>query len=158
VINLPGINSLSLLSTFMLAALVGCANVSVSKTDTTYAARETNCAVTWHQGSYDRYSDQYEWVGEVTLHNEKGLSLSDDKRQVVEAQACGLGGDTVLRDTGVTASTKLDSFSNQKFGVLRRRAPGAGNDAPSFDDAPAPSSEDFAQAAGSTQDKAARLR
>jgi hypothetical protein len=158
--NLPASkNLLVVLSAFVALALVGCANVSVSRTETAYAPREANCAVSWEQGTFERLASQYEWVGEVTLHNETGLSLSDDKRETVEAQACQLGGDTLLRDT--SGSAKVAGYSNQKFGVLRRRAPGdtGSSVSPGFDDAAGtPSNADFAKAQGTTRGKNARLR
>ena len=113
-----------------------CSNISVNRAETAYASRGDDCTVAWEMGSYDRLSSDYEWVGEVTVHNERGLTLSDAAREAAEAQACELGGDTLLRATDAR-STNLASFDNHKLGVLRRRAPAdTASETKPADDAP----------------------
>jgi hypothetical protein len=132
--------STRLIPTSLLLALAlstACTNMSVTRTSTAHAARPADCAVSWEQGSYQRLAADYEWVGEVTLHNERGLTLADAKREALEAQACELGGDTLLRAID-TAHGDLAGFGNQKFGVLRRRTgdEAASDQPPAVEDAP----------------------
>jgi hypothetical protein len=120
--HLP-LKNLVLSSATLLLLLVasGCAKVSATRT-ADYASRGDHCALSWQMGDYPRLAADYEWVGEVTLHSERGVVLSDADRTLVEGQACQLGGDTVLRNVGRATGTGLASFADQKFGVLRRRS------------------------------------
>jgi hypothetical protein len=121
--NSPTRNQLTLCALAIALSLsAACSSISVNRAESAYAARGSDCAISWETGSYDRLAAEYEWVGEVTVHNERGLSLSDSSREKAEAQACELGGDTLLRATE-NRSTNLASFDNHKLGVLRRRAP-----------------------------------
>jgi hypothetical protein len=126
--HLPREKSL-LLSLFALALSlsVGCAKVSVTPANQSYAAREAGCPVTWEHASFAQVSSTYEWIGELTLRNERGVILTESDRQLLEAQACRLGGDALVRTTGVRQKgAGLASFSDLRFGVLRRRtAPSA---------------------------------
>jgi hypothetical protein len=132
-----------------------CSNVSVNRADTAYAARPEGCAISWETGSYERLAAEYEWVGEVTVHNQRGLSLSDSSRDAAEEEACELGGDTLLRSTDAR-STNLASFDNHKLGVLRRRAPADSVETAKPEDAPehAPSE----RVAGASRRSGALLR
>ena len=121
--HLPRTNSL-LLSVLALCLFVatGCAKVAVTRTNQAYAAREVGCAVAWEHASFSQVSSQYEWLGEVTLRNERGVVLTETDRELLEAQACQLGGDTLVRTTGVRQQgAGVAAFSDQRFGVLRRR-------------------------------------
>jgi hypothetical protein len=102
---------------------VGCAKVSVTPANQSYAAREVGCPVTWEHAAFSQVSGAYEWIGELTLRNERGVVLTESDRKLLEAQACQLGGDALVRTTGVRQEgAGLAAFSDQRFGVLRRRA------------------------------------
>jgi hypothetical protein len=130
-----------------LSLSAACTNMSVTRTSSAHEARPADCAVRWEQGSYQRLAADYEWVGEVTLHNERGLTLADAKREAMEAQACELGGDTLLR---AVDATNLSGFGHQKFGVLRRRTSdeAAGGQSPAIEDAPKPEESERVAAGG----------
>ena len=83
--------------------------------------------MSWHHASYQQLAADYEWLGEVTLRNERGVVLSQNDRELLEAQACELGGDALVRTSGVRQEgAGLAAFADQRYGVLRRRtAPAA---------------------------------
>ena len=120
---------LSVLASLLLALLAagGCAKVTVTRASQSYAARDAGCPVTWQHASYQQLAADYEWLGEVTLRNERGVVLSQGDRDLLEAQACQLGGDTLVRTSGVRQEgAGLAAFADQRYGVLRRRtAPAA---------------------------------
>jgi hypothetical protein len=120
---LPAKNTLSFsLLVLALFTSVGCAKVAVTRTSDGYAARATDCPVAWEHGSYAQVASQYEWLGEVTLRNERGVVLTESDRDLLQAQACQIGGDTLVRTTPAKQTgTGVAAFSEQRFGVLRRR-------------------------------------
>jgi hypothetical protein len=155
--NSPTRNQLTLCALAIVTSLsAACSSISVNRAESAYAARGDDCAISWEMGSYDRLSADYEWIGEVTVHNERGLTLSDSSRDKAEAQACELGGDTLLRATD-SRSTNLASFDNHKLGVLRRRAP-ADTTSETKDADDAPQHEAGERVAGANRRSGALLR
>jgi hypothetical protein len=122
--HLPAKNSLLLsMLALLILTVTGCAKVNVTRADQTYAAREAGCPVSWQHGSYQQLSGEYEWLGEVTLRNERGVVLSQADRDLLEAQACQLGGDALVRTSGVRQEgAGLAAFGDQRYAVLRHRA------------------------------------
>src|SRR5687768_6891597 len=99
---------------FVALAATGCAKVSVQRANDAHTARGDDCSIAFEHASYAQVASDYEWLGEVTLRNERGVVLTEDDRKLLSAQACQLGGDTIVRTTGVKQQgSGVAAFSDQ---------------------------------------------
>src|SRR5688572_24536878 len=85
---LPPKNTFALsLLVLALFTSVGCAKVAVTNT-AGGSALSSDCPIAWEHANYAKVASQYEWLGEVTLRNERGVVLTESDRDLLEAQAC----------------------------------------------------------------------